>query len=138
MQYAMDRETFGKPLIEHEVIRSKFSEMGRQIEAHWAWLEQLAYHIHTEGPQAWASPEIGSRLALGKVMAGQNLEKAVREAQQIFGGAGYQRGKGAGRVVEQISRDFRMMVVGGGSEEIISDMAVRMEVANCKRKGARL
>jgi hypothetical protein len=31
-----------------------------------------------------------------------------------------------------------MLVVGGGSEEIISDLAVRMEVENCKRKGARL
>jgi len=50
----------------------------------------------------------------------------VREAQQIFGGAGYQRGGGRGERIERISRDVRVLVVGGGSEEILIDLAVRM------------
>ena len=37
------------------------------------------------------------------------LELAAREAQQVFGGAGYQKA-GRGATVEQISRDLRMMV----------------------------
>lgn len=65
------------------------------------------------------------------------LEMANREAQQVFGGAGYQRG-GVGAVVEQISRDLRMMVVGGGSEEIIADLAVRQESALARRRGWKL
>jgi alkylation response protein AidB-like acyl-CoA dehydrogenase len=62
---------------------------------------------------------------------------ANREAQQIFGGAGYQKG-GPGAIVEQMSRDLRMMVVGGGSEEIIADLAVRQETALAKRRGWKL
>ena len=65
------------------------------------------------------------------------LEKACREAQQVLGGAGYQRG-GVGQQVEQISRDLRMLVVGGGSEEIIADLAVRQELALSKRKMSKL
>jgi alkylation response protein AidB-like acyl-CoA dehydrogenase len=64
--------------------------------------------------------------ALLKVMSTRCLEKVCREAQQVMGGAAYtQSGKGAR--VEQISRDVRVHVVGGGSEEIMSDLAVRQE-----------
>ena len=62
---------------------------------------------------------------------------ANREAQQVLGGAGYQRG-GPGAGIEQMSRDLRMMVVGGGSEEIISDLAVRQETVLAKRRGWKL
>ena len=92
-----------------------------------------AYHIKVNG---WQS-DVASRLALAKIHAGRLLELANREAQQVFGGAGYQRG-GVGGNVEQISRDLRLLVVGGGSEEIISDLAVRQEFAAAKKRGSRL
>ncbi|KAF4121491.1 Acyl-CoA dehydrogenase related to the alkylation response protein AidB [Geosmithia morbida] len=126
--YSLRRETFGKKLIESQVIRRKLTEMAHRVEAHWAWLEQLAYHVSTS-PEGWQSPDIASRIALLKIQGGQILELAAREAQQVFGGAGYQKG-GPGATVEQISRDLRMSVVGGGSEEIISDLAVRQELGS--------
>ncbi len=55
----------------------------------------------------------------------------------MFGGAGYQRG-GVGGNVEQTTRDLRMMVVGGGSEEILNDLAVRQEVLNAAKRGWKL
>lgn len=106
--YASTRHTFGKPLADNQIIRRKFSELAHKIEAHWAWLEQIAYHINTSELK-WQDPDIAGRIALAKVQGGQMLELAAREAQQVFGGAGYQRG-GRGAVVEQISRDLRMMV----------------------------
>ena len=63
--------------------------------------------------------------ALLKVQAANNLEKITREAQQVFGGLGYSRG-GKGWRVEQISRDVRVLVVSGGSEEILMDMIAKM------------
>ncbi|KAH0007145.1 hypothetical protein KCU78_g11922, partial [Aureobasidium melanogenum] len=72
-----------------------------------------------------------------KIFGGRMLELACREAQQVMGGAGYQKG-GVGSQVEQISRDLRVLVVGGGSEEIIGDLAVRQELALTKRKEAAL
>lgn len=64
-------------------------------------------------------------------------EMCCREAQQVFGGAGYAK-EGPGRQVEQISRDLRMNVVGGGSEEIMGDLAWREEVKRSKQLGSRL
>ncbi|CAH0028112.1 unnamed protein product [Clonostachys rhizophaga] len=129
-----DRHTFRQPLFRHQVIRHKLAKMARYIESHWAWIEQIAYHIKATGG---IGPELSSRIALCKVQGGRLLELANREAQQISGGNGYQRG-GIGGRVEQISRDLRMSIVGGGSEEIITDLAVRQEMKHAKARGSKL
>ncbi|KAF2817629.1 acyl-CoA dehydrogenase NM domain-like protein [Mytilinidion resinicola] len=131
--YAHERVTFGQPLIANQVIRAKFANIAKDVESHWAWLEQLAYHVKVNG---WTD-DLASRLALAKVQGGRMLELANREAQQVLGGAGYQQG-GVGSSVEQIGRDLRMLVVGGGSEEIISDLAVRQELNLSRRIGAKI
>lgn len=136
LAYAHERETFGNTLVNYQVIRLKLISMAREVEAHWAWLEQIAYHVQTS-PEGWQSPDIAGRLALAKVMGGRMLEMCAREAQQVFGGAGYAK-EGVGRQVEQISRDLRMMVVGGGSEEIMGDLAWREEAKRSKALGSRL
>jgi alkylation response protein AidB-like acyl-CoA dehydrogenase len=98
--------------------------MTGQIASLHSWLESLVYTIQTNPND----PSLPEALSLAKVQGGRLLEFCVREAQQVFGGAGYQRGSGKGSRVEQISRDVRPIVVGGGSEEILIDMAVRMGV----------
>ncbi|EKG18869.1 Acyl-CoA oxidase/dehydrogenase type 1 [Macrophomina phaseolina MS6] len=116
LAYAHKRQTFGKPLISHQIIRHKIANIAQEIESHWAWLEQLAYHIQNS-EKKFDDPEIAGRIALAKVQGGRLLEMANREAQQVFGGAGYQKG-GVGATVEQISRDLRMMVVGESSRHL--------------------
>jgi alkylation response protein AidB-like acyl-CoA dehydrogenase len=65
------------------------------------------------------------------------LEMCNREAQQVFGGAGYLK-EGPGQRVEQISRELRQSIVGGGSEEIISDLAMRQELKVARARGSHL
>ena len=127
--YALDRVTFGKPLFAHQIIRHKLATLARYIESHWAWIEQIAYHAKVTSN---VGDDLASRIALAKVHGGRLLELANREAQQIFGGAGYQRG-GVGARVERVSRDLRVHVVGGGSEEIITDLAIRQESAQAAK-----
>jgi alkylation response protein AidB-like acyl-CoA dehydrogenase len=119
--YALSRQTFGTALINHQAIRSKFSVLGGSILPAHAFMESLVAHSLSN-----SDPQIGGLIALLKVMAGKALEQAAREAQQIMGGLGYSR-TGKGARVEQISRDVRVLVVGGGSEEILSDLAFRQE-----------
>lgn len=137
MDYARERETFGKPLIRHQIIRHKIVTLAREIEAHWAWLEQIAYHLNING---WQSEDVAAKIALAKISGGRLLELAAREAQQVMGGVAYQRnGPGGGGIIEQITRDLRMMVVGGGSEEILEDLAFRQETkTTTTRKMANL
>lgn len=46
----MKRRTFGKPLVEHPVIRWKIAEMARQVECTHAQLEMITYQMCTS---AW-------------------------------------------------------------------------------------
>ena len=81
--YAQDRVTFGKPLFANQVIRHKLANVAKDIEAHWAWIEQIAYHVKING---WTD-DVASRIAMVKIFGGRMLELACREAQQVLGGA---------------------------------------------------
>jgi alkylation response protein AidB-like acyl-CoA dehydrogenase len=128
--HALTRKTFGKPLISNQVIRAKFTDMGRSIETLHALIENLIYHSTTVTP-AKREKDLAAWYALVKVQAGRTLEEVNREAQQVFGGLGYSRGGRGGRV-EQISRDLRVLVVGGGSDEILTDLVARQMDAKAK------
>ena len=65
--------------------------------------------------------ENAADIALLKVQSSQTLEFCAREAMQILGGAAYMRGNR----VERIYREVRVNAIGGGSEEIMKDLAAR-------------
>lgn len=125
--HALTRETFGQRLMDSAVIRSKFATMAGLIEPVQAWVEALV-RASVRTPQREFSPQA----ALLKQRAARGLETVTREAQQVFGGLGYSR-SGKGARVEQISRDVRVLVVSGGSEEILMDLVVKQT-----RQAARL
>ncbi len=112
--WAQQRKTFGKRLADHQVIRHKIAEMVQRVNAATAYLEHCAWRV-TQGETPVAD------LCLLKVQATETLELCAREATQILGGAGFMRG---GRV-ERIYREVRVNAIGGGSEEIMRDLAAR-------------
>lgn len=112
--WANERKTFGKPLIKHQVIGHKFAEMLRQINATQGYLDNCAWQVQ----QGASKP---ADVALLKVQATQTMEFCAREAMQILGGAGYLRGS----KTERIYREVRVNAIGGGSEEIMRDLAWR-------------
>lgn len=112
--WALERHTFGKPLSKHQVIRHKFAEMLRMTNASTTYLDNCAWRVQNgETPVA--------DLSLLKVQATRTMEFCAREAMQILGGAGFVRGCR----VERIYREVRVMAIGGGSEEIMNDLAAR-------------
>ncbi|MBR9862245.1 MAG: acyl-CoA dehydrogenase [Rhodobacteraceae bacterium] len=114
LAWARGRQTFGQRLADHQVIRHKFAEMARKINATQAYLEQCAFRVGAgEKPIA--------DLSLLKVQSTLTMEFCAREAMQILGGAGYLRGCR----IERIYREVRVMAIGGGSEEIMRDLAAR-------------
>ena len=56
-----------------------------------------------------------------KFFTTRQLEWCASEAMQILGGAGYLRGS----PVERVYREVKVMAIGGGSEEIMRDLAAR-------------
>ena len=60
-----------------------------------------------------------------QVQATQTFEFCAREATQILGGASY-LSHGKGSIVERLYREVRVYAIGGGSEEIMRQLAMRM------------
>ncbi len=112
--WATTRETFGKRLAQHQSIRIKLADMARQIAATQAWVDLCAWQVKTgQGRPA--------DFAMLKVQATRMLESVAREAAQVLGGASYLKGS----KVERIYREVRVNAIGGGSEEIMLDLAGR-------------
>ena len=112
--WAKVRKTFGKSLSQHQVIQHKFAEMYRRINATAAYLEICAWNIQNGTSEA-------ADISLLKVQATKMLEFVAREAMQIMGGISYVREC----KTERIYREVRVMAIGGGSEEIMMDLAAR-------------
>lgn len=112
--WAVTRMTFGKRLAEHQSIRIKLADMARQIGATQAWVDLCAWQVKTGVGQP-------ADFAMLKVQATRMLESVAREACQVLGGASYLKGS----KVERIYREVRVNAIGGGSEEIMLDLAGR-------------
>jgi alkylation response protein AidB-like acyl-CoA dehydrogenase len=123
LKFAVKRKTFGKTLIQHDVIRWKLAEMARMVESTHAWLEATTFQMQTMQKME-ANLKLGGVTALLKAQCTKVFEYCAREAAQIFGGLSYTRG-GQGEKVERLSREVRAMAVPGGSEEIMLDLGVR-------------
>ena len=114
VDYAKERETFGRPLIKSQVIRHKIADMSARIDMVEAYLNQICQQAN-EGEMPVAE------ICKGKFSASKALEFCASEAMQIWGGAAYLRGN----PVERIYREVKVNAIGGGSEEIMRDLAVR-------------
>lgn len=136
VKYANKRQTFGKKLIEHPVIRMKLAHMARQIEASYNWLENLIYQCEQMG-ETEAMLRLGGPIAGLKAQATITFEFCAREASQIFGGLSYSRG-GQGGKVERLYRDVRAYAIPGGSEEIMLDLSMRQSLRVSKAMGMKL
>lgn len=112
--YAKERHTFGKPIAQHQVIRHKLVDMAQKVAASQAMLELLAWRLeHGESPVA--------EICMMKNQSTQTMAFCASEAVQIFGGAGFMRGV----KVERIYREVKVNAIGGGTEEIMKDLASR-------------
>lgn len=112
--WAQERQTFGQRLADHQVIRHKIAAMKQKINATQAYIRICNEAIASGTPNP-------ADIALLKVQASEVMEFCAREALQILGGIGFMRG---GRA-ERIYREVRVNAIGGGSEEIMRDLAAR-------------
>lgn len=114
LDWARQRQTFGKALIQHQVIRHKLVDMAQRIRTTQAWLDITAWRVlNGENPVA--------DIAMLKNQATQTMAFCASEAVQILGGAGYMRGTKS----ERIYREVKVNAIGGGTEEIMKDLASR-------------
>jgi len=117
LDWARSRRTFGQPLIGHQAIRHKLVDMQARVHAARALLYDTAWKL-TQAPRepAWIA-----QLAMLKNAATDTMQYCADGAVQTLGGAGFVRGTRA----ERIYREAKVMQIGGGSTEIMKDLAAR-------------
>lgn len=113
-EWAVERKTFGKPLSKHQVIRHKFAEMLKRINATQAYMDMCAWQMENNCIKI-------EDISMAKVQATETMEFCARESMQILGGISYMRGS----KTERLYREVRVMAIGGGSEEIMRDLSSR-------------
>lgn len=122
LAWARERKTFGHALVEHQVIRHKLVDMVQRVEVAREFVHALAWRLmHQGGMNEQLQAALVARTCMAKIQATQAMDFCAREAVQILGGMGYMRGTKS----ERMYREVKVMVIGGGSEEILKDLAAR-------------
>jgi len=113
--YCRERETFGKPLIANQVVQHKLVDMHRRVEAARVYTREIAArHVNGENVIAEA--------CLAKQTAVEACDHVVDQAVQLHGGTGYMHGT----EVERHYRDARILGIGGGATEVLTDLSARL------------
>ena len=118
LEWARQRKTFGAALVEHQAIRHKLMDMRMRIASSRAWLNELVDR-HDAGGSGEA--DYVAELCLLKNHTTQTMQFCADQAVQILGGMGYMRGTKS----ERIYREVKVMMIGGGAEEIMKELAAR-------------
>ena len=118
LSWAKDRKTFGKRLIDHQVMRHKMIDMATQLHTTRALLEDTAWKM---GQPQHQGSDLIAQICMLKNVATRTMQFCADAGVQTLGGMGYMRGTR----IERIYREVKVQMIGGGAEEIMKDLASR-------------
>jgi len=107
IRYAKERQTFGKPIAEHQAIQWMLADAATEIQAARLMIYYAAWLKDQKRP-------FTKEASMGKLFATEMAERVCRNAIQIHGGYGYSREY----PVELTYRDARLMTIGEGTSEV--------------------
>jgi acyl-CoA dehydrogenase len=118
--HCREREAFGGPLIGNQVVRHRLVEMRRQVEVARAYTHEVARRYVAGAHQEGSS--VIAEACLAKQTATDCATYVCDQAVQLHGGTGYL----TGTEVERHYRDARILPIGGGASEVLTDLAARL------------
>jgi alkylation response protein AidB-like acyl-CoA dehydrogenase len=105
--YSQQRETFGKPIHEHQAILFRLAEMATKVEA-----------SHTMMVRAARLKDSGDRndveAGMAKMLASEYCTEVVEDSFRIHGGYGYSKEY----EIERLYREAAFMLIGEGTSDI--------------------
>ena len=101
--------------VDNQVVRAKLVEMHRQVAVARTYTLEVARR-HVAGESVIAEACLAKQTAVDAAVAVTN------DAVQLFGGTGYMHGT----EVERHYRDARLLPIGGGATEVLTDLAARL------------
>ncbi|MDA1100019.1 MAG: acyl-CoA dehydrogenase family protein [Proteobacteria bacterium] len=116
LSYLKERQAFGATLWDKQGIRQRLAMLSAQVEA----TRQLAYHV------AWLDSEgqdCVAEVSMLKAMSAEVANRVLYDCVQFHGGMGYMRES----TIERMSRDARILPIGGGATEVmLEEVAKRL------------
>jgi acyl-CoA dehydrogenase len=114
MQYAKERQAFGRPIAKFQVISHQLADMATDLEA----ARHLTYHalgLYMEGGNPIRE------VSMAKLYSCDMVCRMADQALQIYGGYGYMEEY----PIARIYRDVRVLPIGGGTREIMKEIIVK-------------
>jgi acyl-CoA dehydrogenase len=115
IRWCRDRETFGRPLATRQVVRHRLVDMARTVDVARTYVRDVTARW-VAGEDVWA------KVAYAKNTAVAACDEVVDAAVQLHGGMGYLRES----EVERHYRDSRILGIGGGTTEIMNEIAAKL------------
>lgn len=114
MAWVQQREAFGRPIGKFQVNRHKLADMATRITACKSFVYQVAARVD-------AGEYLVAEVSMAKNLSAELAVEVTYEAVQLFGGMGYMRET----LVERLSRDARLLPIGGGTQEIMKEIIAK-------------
>lgn len=114
VRWCRDRETFGRPLISRQLVRHTLVEMARKVDVARGYVRDVARRSLDED-------DLTTEVCFAKNTAVEAGTWVVDQAVQLHGGAGYMRES----EVERQYRDMRVLGIGGGTSEVLAELAAK-------------
>jgi acyl-CoA dehydrogenase len=114
LDYVRQRQAFGGPLWDKQVIRQRLAMLDAKTRA----ARQFMYHC------AWRvtrGDDIVQDVSMLKALTGELVNEVVQACQQFHGGMGFIRET----AVERLWRDARVLAIGGGATEVMLEEAAK-------------
>ena len=108
IRYAQQRESFGKPIAEHQAIQLKLADMATKIQA----ARLLVYDAANKKDEGG---RIDLESGMAKLFASEMCGEVTMEAMRIHGGYGFIKES----PVERYYRDAPLMIIGEGTNEVM-------------------
>lgn len=116
LDWAQQRQAFGAPISQQQVIRHKLVDMAAKIDA----ARSLTYDIIWRYQNRMDPLNVHvARTSMAKVTATDAVKFCADEAVQILGGMGFMRGTAS----ERIYREVKVLTIGGGTDEVMKNLA---------------
>jgi len=112
--YVRERQAFGGPLSEKQVVRHKLADLATLIEA-GKRLTYAAWQKHAAGEDAVREA------SMVKLFTAEMANRVAYDCVQLHGGYGYMREY----AIERFARDVRLFTIGGGTSEIMKEIIAK-------------
>lgn len=107
LRYAQERETFGKPIAEHQAIQLKLADMASKVQASMLLVEDAAKKFDT-------GERCDLEAGMAKYVASEAGAYCAQEAMRVFGGYSYS----TEYEIERFYRDAMLLCIGEGTNEL--------------------